>query len=84
MAARAQAKEFDLEVSAVDAEQIEWEGYRARHCSNVYELWRQGSIRYERSAICMLQVTKARTTDVWRAYLTFSDSTPPVLPDPSK
>jgi uncharacterized protein YecT (DUF1311 family) len=83
-AARNQAKKFDLDPSAIDAEQVAWEAYRTKHCGNVYELWRQGTIRYEMSAICMLEVTKTRTADVWRAYLTYADSTPPVLPDPSQ
>ena len=82
--ARIQAKTFELDASVIDAEQSAWEAYRTRHCGNVYELWRDGTIRYEMSAICMLEVTRARTIDVWRAYLTYADSTPPVLPDPSQ
>lgn len=83
-AARNQAKKFDLDASAIDSEQVAWEAYRTKHCGNVYELWRQGTIRYEMSAICLLGLTRTRTLDVWRAYLTYAGSTPPVLPDPSK
>lgn len=83
-AARTQAKKFDLDGSAIDSEQIAWEAYRTKHCGNVYELWRQGTVRYEMSAVCMLKVTSARTLDVWRAYLTYADGTPSVLPDPTQ
>lgn len=82
--ARIQAKKFELDASVIDAEQSVWEAYRTRHCGNVYELWRDGTIRYEMSAICMLEVTRARTIDVWRAYLTHAGNTPADLPDPSQ
>ncbi len=82
--ARIQARKFDLDASVIDAEQSAWEAYRSKHCGNVYELWRDGTIRYEMSAICMLEVTRARTIDVWRAYLTYAGNTPADLPDPSQ
>jgi len=81
--ARIQARKFDLDASVIDAEQSAWEVYRTQHCGNVYELWRDGTIRHEMSAICMLEVTRARTSDVWRAYLTHAGNTPADLPDPS-
>ena len=31
---------------------------------------------------CLLEQTRRRTHDVWKAYLTFMDSTPPLLPEP--
>lgn len=83
-AARKRVVAFDVQVGLIDEEQKAWEAYRSAHCGNVYELWRQGTIRYEMSAICTLEVTRERTVDVWRAYLTYGDSTPPTLPDPSK
>lgn len=83
-AARVQAKLSDLDIAALDAEQAAWEAYRTKHCGNVYELWSDGTIRYEMSAICTLAVTKERTMDIWRAYLNYIDSTPAVLPDPSQ
>jgi len=57
--------------------------YRTKHCGNVYTLSGMGSSRFEMSAVCTLEVTRERTIDVWRGYLTYQDSTPPVLPDPS-
>jgi uncharacterized protein YecT (DUF1311 family) len=83
-AARVRASAFDLSPASITEEQRAWEAYRTRHCGNVYDVWRDGTIRYEMSALCTLEVTRERTTDVWRAYLTYMDSTPPVLPDPSQ
>jgi len=83
-AAREQAHLLELSAASIDEEQKLWESYRTKHCGNVYDLWRMGTIRYEMSATCTLEVTRERTIDVWRAYLTHLDSTPPVLPDPTK
>ncbi len=83
VAAREQAHKFDLSAALIDDEQKLWAAYRNKHCGNVYDLWHMGTIRYEMSAVCTLEVTRERTIDVWRAYLTYLDSTPPVLPDPS-
>ena len=82
-AARDQAKQFDLDPSVIDAEQKAWAAYQTDHCGHVWERWEQGSIRYEMSANCTLILTHERTLDVWRAYLTYWDSTPPVLPEPT-
>lgn len=84
VAARHQAQPLQLEVAAIDAEQRAWQACRDQHCGNVYTLWSSGSIGHEMSAICTLHVTQQRTADVWRAYLTYADSTPPILPDPSR
>ncbi|HEY4080221.1 MAG TPA: lysozyme inhibitor LprI family protein [Burkholderiaceae bacterium] len=82
-AARSQASAIAFDVTLIDDEQRAWVTYRTKHCGNVYTLSGMGSIRFEMSAVCTLEVTRERTIDVWRAYLTYQDSTPPVLPDPS-
>src|ERR1017187_7666760 len=83
VAARKQVVLRELNPSVIDAEQAAWEAYRTAHCGNLYLYWVAGTIRYEMSGMCMLKLTNDRTVDVWRAYLTYLDSTPPVLPDPS-
>jgi uncharacterized protein YecT (DUF1311 family) len=83
-AARSRAAALGVAAVALDAEQVAWEAYRDKYCANVYAIWHQGTIRVEMGARCVLQVTRARNSDVWSAYLTYADSTPPVLPDPSK
>lgn len=83
-AARTRAAEFGVAAAAFDAEQAAWEAYSDTFCANVHEIWHQGTIRVEMGSLCLLQVTRARTFDVWSVYLTHADSTPPLLPDPSK
>ena len=64
------------------ATQMKWLEYRRAHCADVYDMWRQGTYRHSRSAACHLKLTTERTHDIWSAYLTYIDSTPPVLPEP--
>ncbi|MFZ6718589.1 lysozyme inhibitor LprI family protein [Undibacterium sp. Ji49W] len=59
-----------------------WTQYRTKHCGDVYTYWEQGSIRYRQSAQCQLDLIQSRTHDIWKAYLTYADTTPPVLPEP--
>lgn len=59
-----------------------WTQYRTTHCDDVYTYWEQGSIRYRQSAQCQLDLIQSRTHDIWKAYLTYADSTPPILPEP--
>lgn len=83
-AARKQATLVQFDPALIDAEQKAWQAYRDSHCGNLYLRWVSGTIRYEMEANCRLKLTHDRTTDVWRAYLTYADSTPPALPDPSR
>lgn len=62
--------------------QSAWSGYRVAHCGDVYRYWSEGSYRYRASAQCQIDLARARTHDIWDAYLTFADSTPPLLPEP--
>ena len=64
------------------ATQAAWARYRDLECADVFELWEQGTYRTIASSECMLRVTQQRTHEVWQAYLTHQDSTPPLLPEP--
>ena len=75
--AKSADSKFDLDVA-----QKAWEQYRTAHCADVYTYWAQGSIRYRQSAQCQIDLSQERTHDLWKAYLTFADSTPPVLAEP--
>ncbi|MFZ6873353.1 lysozyme inhibitor LprI family protein [Undibacterium sp. Di27W] len=66
----------------LESTQKAWEDYRSAHCGDVYTFWAGGSIRHRQMAQCQLDLTLSRTRDVWQAYLTFADSTPPLLPAP--
>ncbi|MFZ6655222.1 lysozyme inhibitor LprI family protein [Undibacterium sp. TJN19] len=80
--ARAQlAKTSDSKLN-LDEAQKAWEQYRTTHCADVYTYWAEGSIRYRQSAQCQIDLSQQRTHDIWKAYLSFADSTPPVLAEP--
>ncbi|WP_425605277.1 lysozyme inhibitor LprI family protein [Fulvimonas yonginensis] len=62
--------------------QAAWLRYRDLECADVFDLWSQGTYRTVASSECMLRLTRQRTHEIWQAYLTHQDSTPPVLPEP--
>lgn len=69
-------------VAAIKAAQKDWQAYLAAHCDAVYTQWRDGTIRGVMSLSCKTQLTQQRTYEVWANFLTYMDSTPPVLPEP--
>jgi len=64
--------------------QQRWQKYRETQCASVYETWRTGSIRNTMYLNCSIRLTKQRTWDVWMDYLTYADSSEPVLPEPAR
>ena len=70
-------------VDAITAAQKQWQAYATAHCGAVYTQWREGTIRGVMGITCRTRLTKQRTHDVWQDFLTYMDSTPPVLPEPS-
>ena len=69
-------------VKAIKASQQAWEVYENSNCQAVYNLWNTGSFRGLMSINCSTRMAKQRTHELWLNYLTFMDSTPPVLPEP--
>ncbi|WP_260258645.1 lysozyme inhibitor LprI family protein [Vibrio intestinalis] len=59
-----------------------WDAYRQSHCDSIYTMWREGTIRNAKWLNCRIQLTKQRTHILWENFLTYADSTPPVLPEP--
>jgi uncharacterized protein YecT (DUF1311 family) len=59
-----------------------WLAYRKVYCEGIYEMWSSGTIRGVMYGGCMVQLTKQRTHQIWEDYLTYMDSTPPLLPEP--
>jgi len=58
-----------------------WVRYRDAQCSDVYQFI-GGTARTGLAAQCSINLTLERTHDLWRAFLSYFDSTPPVLPEP--
>jgi uncharacterized protein YecT (DUF1311 family) len=60
-----------------------WSAYREAACGAVYDAWSGGTIRGAMELTCELALTRAHTHDVWSEWLTYMDSTPPILPEPA-
>ncbi|MEZ9740069.1 lysozyme inhibitor LprI family protein [Vibrio splendidus] len=74
---------YDAElVASIKKAHESWQAYMTAHCSSVYTQWRDGSIRGVMALSCKTTLTKQRTHEVWANFLTYMDSTPPVLPEP--
>ena len=69
-------------VKSIKAAQKSWESYRSAHCDSVGTHWRTGTIRGLMYLSCEINLTKQRTHELWRHFLTYMDSSPPVLPEP--
>lgn len=69
-------------VDAIKVAQTQWQAYASAHCGSVYTQWRDGTIRGVMGTTCLTRLTRQRTHDIWEDFLTYMDSTPPVLPEP--
>ena len=75
---------FDPElVQAIKFAQKDWQAYMSSHCDSVYTQWREGTIRGVMAISCKTELTKQRTHEIWQNFLSYMDSTPPVLPEPN-
>ena len=70
-------------IEALQLSQSAWLAYRDAECSALYAWWSDGTIRGPKALQCQIDLTRDRTHHLWSAYLTFVDSTPPILPEPS-
>ena len=71
-------------LAALDASQARWLVFRKAECEAVYAWWSGGTIRGAMFEDCMEDVTKDRTEQVWRIWLSFEDETPPLMPKPAR
>jgi len=65
-----------------DAAEHAWSAYREAECGAVYDYWSGGSIRTVESLNCRIGLTRLHTHTIWQLWLTYMDSTPPLLPEP--
>lgn len=56
--------------------------YRGGECGGVHEQYAGGTIRTAMYLDCAIKLTDERTHTIWQNWLTYMDSTPPVLPKP--
>lgn len=69
-------------IARLRASERAWVTYRDAECDAIYERWKDGTIRGAMALGCRMRVTRARTMTIWRNWLTYADSTPPLLPRP--
>jgi len=62
--------------------QRSWMAYRDAECGSVFDYWSGGTIRVSMELDCRIRLTRLRTYTIWREWLTYPDSTPPLLPRP--
>jgi uncharacterized protein YecT (DUF1311 family) len=62
--------------------QRSWIAYRNSECASVYDRY-DGTIRASVALDCSIRLTRLRTYAIWRDWLTYPDSTPPLLPRPA-
>ncbi len=68
----------------IQASQSAFEAYRAIECSTVYEEWKEGTIRDAMNIQCLIRLTDERAHAIWRNWLRYPDSTPPIRPEPAQ
>ncbi len=66
----------------LNAAQATWASYRDAECGAVYTNWSSGTIRGLAELTCRIALTDQRTHTVWQNWLTYMDSTAPLLPEP--
>lgn len=76
------ADQGDLRVMLAQAQEA-FSAYRDRECEAKFEQY-DGTIRTSNELGCMITLTRRRTHDIWRDWLTYPDSTPPNLPEPPR
>jgi uncharacterized protein YecT (DUF1311 family) len=72
----------NVAIESIHKAQEAWLRYREAHCGSVYDIWREGSIRTAMELGCKINLTHSRTKVLWESFLTYEDSTPPLLPEP--
>jgi len=58
-----------------------WTAYRDSECASAFDRY-GGTIRVSVGLDCNIRLTLLRTYSIWRDWLTYPDSTPPLLPRP--
>jgi uncharacterized protein YecT (DUF1311 family) len=60
-----------------------WNAYRDAECGAVFDYWSSGTIAESVELTCQIRLTRLHTHTIWREWLTYFDSTPPLLPEPA-
>ena len=66
----------------IQQSEVASDAYRKAECGAVYEDWKEGTIRNIMALTCDIALIDERTQTIWQNWLTYQDSTPPILPEP--
>lgn len=80
--ARARYVDDEVIIESIDKAQQSWLAYRQEHCSSIYNIWRDGTIRSIMGYSCSIRMTQLRTHQIWHSYLNYMDNAPALLPEP--
>jgi uncharacterized protein YecT (DUF1311 family) len=67
------AMEHAAAPAELQAAQVAWEGYVDLHCHAIYENHVEARIRSSLFTMCRWELARARTVELWRAYLEPAD-----------
>lgn len=70
-------------VESINIAQSAWLSYSKSQCDSVFTMFRDGSMRVVMTLSCRTKLTQQRTHELWSQYLTYMDSSEPVLPEPT-
>ncbi|EDM66228.1 MAG: DUF1311 domain-containing protein [Moritella sp.] len=70
-------------VESINIAQSAWQSYSKSQCDSVFTMFRDGSLRVVMTLSCRTKLTQQRTYELWSQYLTYMDSSAPVLPEPT-
>ena len=79
---RLRSEREDTVATALVKAQRSWLVYRDAECGAVFDYWSGGTIRASMELACETRLTELRTYALWQHWLTYMDSTPPILPRP--
>lgn len=65
---------------SIKVAQKDWETHIASHCDSIYSIWEEGRKKAFVSIFCMIDKTNERTAEIWKTYLSNTDT--PILPQP--
>jgi uncharacterized protein YecT (DUF1311 family) len=68
---------------AFEKAEAAWRAYRDAECAAVFAFYAAGTIRTSEELACEIRLTRRQTHTLWREWMTYPDSTPPILPEPA-
>jgi uncharacterized protein YecT (DUF1311 family) len=75
----AEAERLAVDRALLDSAQVAWRQYRDLSCRGAGGQFQGGTLEPVTIVICIYQATRARTRDLWEAYMSNADSN---LPEP--